>query len=182
MSEELIIRYCSPTLAGIKTGNIFACPCQCVDELRAVIRCWNRRLTSKGLRILPLRFKDGRAMIYVYRPSRLYCDLTDKTASRLLSELGYAGKSPEQYLAQLIKRLHSEEFPHEIGLFLGYPPEDVCAFIENRAKNFKCIGCWKVYGDAEAARRIFRKYQKCTDIYCARYASGSTVECLTVTV
>lgn len=183
MSEELIVKHCSPTLAGMKTGNIFVCQCRCVDELRETVRCWNRRLTAKGLRILPLRFENGRAMIYVYRPSLLSCDLRHETACSLLCELGYTAGSPELYLAQLIKRLGEyEEFPHEIGLFLGYPPEDVCGFIENGAKNCKCIGCWKVYGDAETARRTFLKYKKCTDAYCAQYAKGSTVERLTVSL
>ena len=27
MSEDLLIRHCSPTLAGIKTGNLFSCAC-----------------------------------------------------------------------------------------------------------------------------------------------------------
>ena len=37
------------------------------------------------------------------------------------------------------------DFPHEIGLLLGYPPEDVSGFIENGGKNFLCSGYWKVY-------------------------------------
>lgn len=71
-------------------------------------------------------------------------------------------------------------FPDEIGLFLGYPPEDVRGFIENKAAGCKCVGCWKVYGDAEAARAVFAKYKKCTDVYRARFAEGRSVERLTV--
>ena len=48
----------------------------------------------------------------------------------------------------LIERLQNrEDFPHEIGLFLSYPPEDVQGFIDNRAHNYKRICAWKVYGD-----------------------------------
>ncbi len=80
-----------------------------------------------------------------------------------------------------MKRLKEcEEFPHEIGLFLGYPPEDVQGFIENRADGCKYAGCWKVYGDADAARKIFAKYKKCTDIYCMQFARGMSIERLTV--
>ena len=28
MSEELLVRQCAPTLAGIKTGNLFSCDCR----------------------------------------------------------------------------------------------------------------------------------------------------------
>jgi hypothetical protein len=46
------------------------------------------------------------------------------------------------------------EFPHEIGIFLGYPPEDVTAFIENDGKNYACRTHWKVYHEPDAAREI----------------------------
>ena len=51
-----------------------------------------------------------------------------------------------------------EAFPHEIGLFLSYPPEDVRGFIEHKGHESKCDGCWKVYGDAERAKKTFRTY------------------------
>ena len=34
MSEELVVRQCAPTLAGIKTGSLFSCPCDSPEELR----------------------------------------------------------------------------------------------------------------------------------------------------
>ncbi len=43
------------------------------------------------------------------------------------------------------------QFPHEIGLFLGYPPEDVCGYIRNKGKCQKCTGHWQVYGDENFA-------------------------------
>lgn len=181
MSEEQLIKHCSPTLAGIKTGNLFVSAYSDTNEMRADIRYWNNRLTKKGLRILPLRFHANRALIYVFRPRQLICDLQDKTACRLLREYGYGTKQPEHCIRHLMKRIGEyTEFPHEIGLFLGYPPEDVCGFIENKAKNCKCVGCWKVYGDAEKAQKIFAKYKKCTDIYSSQYARGRTIERLTI--
>ena len=40
-------------------------------------------------------------------------------------------------------------------------------FIENRAEGYKCVGCWKVYGDEEYAKQQFLRYQNCTDCYCS---------------
>ena len=48
---------------------------------------------------------------------------------------------------QTFKGDESGEFPHEVGLFLSYPPEDVKGFIAHRANDFKCAGLWKVYGN-----------------------------------
>ncbi len=45
-----------------------------------------------------------------------------------------------------------EDFPHEIGVFLGYPLADVIGFIQNRGKNFTACGYWKVYTDPTAAQ------------------------------
>ena len=81
----------------------------------------------------------------------------------------------------MIRRLRqSGEFPHEIGLFLGYPPEDVQGFITQGPDCCKCSGCWKVYGNEDQARKKFAQYKKCTQIYCRLWAAGSSVERLTV--
>lgn len=181
MSEEMLVKHCSPTLAGMKTGSMFACRYDSVNEMRDSVRRWNRTLSEKGLRILPLRFREKSALIYIYRPSKLRQDLTNETACYILRERGYVTETPEQCIAVLVKRMAEyEEFPHEIGLFLGYPPEDVCGFIENKACNCKCCGCWKVYGDAETAQKTFAKYKKCTEIYCSMYENGKSIERLTV--
>ena len=83
---------------------------------------------------------------------------------------------------QTFKGDESGEFPHEVWLFLSYPPEDVKGFIDHRANNFKCTGPWKVYGDEEKARSLFAKYKKCTEIYCALWQSGSKLEQFAVAV
>jgi len=183
MSEEAVIRHCSPTLAGLKTGNLFNCPYESREKMREAICAWNRRLRSKGIRVLPLRYKDGSALIYMYRPSMLSKDMENSDSGRLLAERGYNLTTCERCIVHLIERLEEcDEFPHEIGLFLGYPPEDVCGFIENHACGCKCTGCWKVYGDKEKAEKTFSRYKKCTRIYQDQWAKGKSIERLTVTV
>ncbi len=183
MSEEIFVHYCSPTLAGIKTANLFSCRFADEKEMRDSVRRLNGMLVKKGIRVLPLRYRDGCALIYAYRPSRLLRDLQQSAACRLLEERGYTFGAPERCIVQLMQRLAGGgEFPHEIGLFLGYPPEDVCGFIENRAGGYKCVGEWKVYGDADKAKGIFEKYRKCTEVYCAQFAQGKSIERLTVAV
>ena len=101
----------------------------------------------------------------------------------LLRQYGYTVDDAEQCVAQLCTRLQgSGSFPHEIGLFLGYPAEDVRGFIENKAQNFKLVGTWKVYGDVDAARRTFARYQKCTESYCRAYSAGLGLEQLAVAI
>ena len=135
MSEDLLIRHCSPTLAGIKTGNLFSCACPSRKDLTRDLCRLNKKLVPRGIRVLPLRVRKGRALIYAYRPNALESDLTDQRARALLLKYGYVPENPNGCVVHLIHRLRSEgEFPHEIGLFLSYPPEDVLGFICDRAR------------------------------------------------
>ena len=181
MSEELVIRMCAPTLAGLKTGSLFSAEYQSQESFLEELRHLNRRLVPKGLRALSLRFGTRHALVYVYRPARLNLDLKDQEACALLSNLGYDTSHPEGCVKKLAQKLREEpEFPHEIGLLLSYPPEDVQGFMENGAENCKAVGCWKVYGDVDRAKQIFRQYKRCTEIYCRRWQDGVPMERLTV--
>lgn len=183
MSEQTIIEQCSPTLAGIKTANLFPCKYSDKQVLWQEIRDFNRTLSHKGVRMIPVRAEKNFALIYLYRPKRLKKDLTRQNAADLLKRFGYTDTDSEKCVAELVRRFaqHSH-FPHEVGLFLGYPPEDVKGFIENNACGCKCVGCWKVYGDRQAAQKCFAQYKKCTQIYKALYRKGRSLERLTVAV
>lgn len=177
MCDSVVLQHCAPTLAGMKTGSLFSHWFDNEEDLRCSLRQLNQKLVGKGLCALPLNYKDGHTLIYVYRPTQLQRDLGDVTANRLLTERGYHCNQPQQCILHLMERLaESAEFPHEIGLFLGYPPEDVSGFIENKAACAKCVGCWKVYGDEEAARKRFAKYEKCTAVYCDLWEKGRSME------
>lgn len=181
MSEDYLVRHCAPTLAGIKTANLFTCPYDDKEALLESLRQLNKKLACKGLRLLPLRFSEKKVLIYLYRPAMLRSDLSHHTAKALLQQEGYEPENCEKCLACLSKKLRSQEhFPHEIGLFLGYPPEDVHGFIELGPDCCKCTGCWKVYGDEEAAKKKFAQYKQCTRVYCDRWANGTDIERLTV--
>lgn len=177
MSEELIVRHCAPTLANLKTGSLFVCPIADRPSFFSSLRSLNELLVPKGLRALPLRIREYSALVYLYRPSRLKKDLEDPAAIKILQDHGYScyGKC----LPKLIERVRaSEEFPHEIGLFLGYPPEDVQGFLDHRP--CKCSGCWKVYGDENKAKKTFDLYKKCERVYCQQLARGIDIKRLTV--
>ena len=163
MSEEIVVRQAAPTLAGIKTGSLFPYPCSGKKRLLDEIRAFNRRFAAKGLCLLPLRYSDGQALLYLYRPSALARDLLDARAAALLTQAGYPDGSCGQHVVTLI-----------------YPPEDVKGFIDNHAANSKCAGVWKVYGDEQRARQTFEKYKKCTQIYCDLWRSGSGLDQLAV--
>lgn len=82
---------------------------------------------------MPLRVWNGRALVYIYRPQRLQADLKGDHSGRLLESRSYSCSTPGRRMMQLMERLSSPgSFLMQIGLFLGYPPEDVEGFIRNK--------------------------------------------------
>jgi len=180
MSEELLIRCCAPTLASMKTGSMFSCPFASREEMTKELCQVNRRLRHKGVRALPLRFRENTGLVYVYRPGQLHRDIREKTACNLLRDRGYPCENAALCIRRLMDRIdRQQDFPHEVGLFLGYPPGDVDGFIHRKGEA-KCTGCWKVYGDVAQAQKTFARFKKCTDTYVRHWANGSGIEKLTV--
>lgn len=177
ISDQTITRNCAPTLAGIKTGSLFSAEYRDRRTLARELFALNSLLTRHGLRAVLLRCMKKRALIYLYRPDALEQDLLDPAAASILRERGYRDSDPRLCLVQLIRQFRqSDSFPHEIGLFLGYPPEDVQGFIRSPHDGYQCVGCWKVYGDREKAERTFDRYRKCTKALCRAAARGKTLE------
>ena len=144
-----------------------------MHELSVQLGDLNRKLVPRGLRLIPLRWSKKRVLLYLYRPDRLERDLAGEEARDLLSQEGYSDRNSESCLLELIRRLRGRKaFPHEIGLFLSYPPEDVRGFIRYGGSRSKLTGCWQVYGDEETARKTFDRFDKCTRIYCRRWSEG----------
>ena len=179
--EQYLINHCAPTLASLKTANLFNYSFASEAELHAQLLRLNDMLAIKGVSLTVIRKTTSSALIYVYRKKKLARDLASKPAACILKKLGYDDLSPESAIAHLAKRINrTGEFPHEIGLFLGYPPGDVMGYIQNNGRNCKCSGCWKVYCDEYEARRTFARYAKCRRIYGRLWREGRSIRQLTV--
>mgnify|MGYP002197944272 CR=1 FL=1 len=75
--------------------------------------------------------------------------------------LGYPNKfSVEEALEILQVRYELYNCPHELGIFLGFPLEDVKDFMECKEKKCLLCGYWKVYNNTIEAKKIFDKYDE----------------------
>lgn len=181
MLEEYLIGNCSPTLASLKTANLFSMPYETEHELKEQIEYWNVQMREKGISVILLRRHEKRALIYVCRKARLEKNLRKPGVQTFLSGYGYSDLDADHALAHLKERLAGQEgFPHEIGIFLDYPLGDVIGFIENAGRNFKCSGCWKVYCNECETAKLFAQYKKCRDVYLKLWQRGRSVLQLTV--
>jgi len=181
MPDETVVRYCAPTLTGIKTGNLFSCAFDHPDQADKEVDELDRLLRRKGMRAVSLGWIRTRLLIYLYRPVYLKRDLCNEEAAVILRSYGYTPENLSSSVEHLKERIRNScGFPHEIGIFLGYPVEDVIGFIENR----KCLftGVWKVYGNPEEAKRSFERYRKCTEALQERVRMGIRLEQLIAAV
>ncbi len=181
MLEKMLIEHCSPTLSSLKSANLFTVHQMDLDELTAQIAYWNEVLNEKGITIIMMKQKPGWALLYVCRKYHLQKRMQAPEVAAFLSEYGYQQMNVDDALERLKERLNmGDEFPHEIGIFLDYPVEDVKGFIRNAGRNYKCRGCWKVYCNECEAVKLFAKYDKCREVYRQRWSSGFSIRKLAV--
>lgn len=177
------ITQCAPVMAGLKPANLFRWVEPDARAMYAILASWREQLQPRGVRIAVLKAcaRTSAFLIYVYRENPLREILQRGDVEEYLRRCGYPGGSLQDRLDHLSARLCTEaEFPHEIGIFLGYPLEDVLGFVRHKGKNYTCKGYWKAYGDPEAARARFASYRKCTDVYLRCYRRGFSPARLTV--
>lgn len=175
--EQTLAFHCAPALAGIKPANMISC-CVCAHpQLDMNVASLNSALNRCGVFFEELCRCDGRVLLLVYRRTVLERHLAGSRVRAYLRRAGYPEQSAEQMLEHLRERLKSSQtFPHELGVFLGYPVEDVEGFLKHQGRGCKLCGYWKVYGDADAARDLFSRYTRCRDRVCERVREGVSIE------
>ena len=180
--DRLLAAYCSPALAGIKPANLVSCDRVLYPDLPETLETYREAFAPRGMRFEIVCSCHARYLLLVYNEAQLSRYMQDARVQKVLRHFGYpAGSSLPELLAVLRQRIScSDGFPHEIGLFLGYPIEDVVGFIRYSGRGCKLSGYWKVYGDAHAAARTFHRYTCCRQDYLNRFAVGTTLDSLIV--
>jgi hypothetical protein len=158
MFEDVLVRFCAPVLLNKKPAALFPKPLWWGNE------CFDTG-TIPNIEFRKLSRVRKNTLIFVYRPRLLAGVLRNPEVCGALEKLDYpAAGSVEDYLRHLARRfLGNREFPHEIGFFLGYPPDDVLGFMLHRGAHCKLCGLWKVYSDVERAGALFREYERCKE-------------------
>lgn len=172
--DKCLIEHCSPTLASLKTANLFLYRYEDESDLQLTVERWKELLVQKGVELIILKKGNGLALIYVYRRKMLEQDLKKNGVGEFLNDFGYQSTDTDYAIKKLKDRLETYTvFPHEIGIFLNYPLGDVKGFIEQGGKNSICNGCWKVYCNECETIKLFEKFKKCREVYSRLYSSGT---------
>ena len=170
--EMALAYHAAPTLMGEKCGSLLSLSEEEFD-IAGNAELFLGQMRSRGLRMRIIPKKCGRSLVYVYSQELLEKRLQCKAVRRFLAGCGYSvTDGTEELLDRLCERLRADSFPHEIGIFLDYPLEDVEGFIRNCGQGCKFCGMWKVYGDVESAKRKFERFRCCRAELCGQLEKG----------
>ncbi len=172
--DKMLAFHCAPTIVGLKPSNLVAHDLMENFHTIEEIDMTRNALCEKGVFMERMVACSKRELTLVYHREVLEKHLNRPEIWGYLMTQGYPMYSGfDAVLEHLRKRIvESGGFPHEVGVFLGYPLVDVLGFIKNKGQNCKFCGYWKVYGDADEARCLFDSFSKVRDEMTSRIELG----------
>lgn len=165
--------HCAPILKGVKAANILTVSEKCFYRIGVLLQ-----ETSISYRFL--KTNGHYFILYLYRRERLEAYLASPKIRKFLEEYGYPDGDVSQLLERLSERTRlyrdgKSAFPHEIGLFLEYPVDDVRDFVKNGGGNYLYSGYWKVYHDLHGALKRFASFDEKRELALAELAAGMSI-------
>ena len=173
-----VVTQCAPVLKGVKISNLITMKPGGWRKIRAYLK-------KSRIICIPLYADAEKEVLFLYRYEQLERHLKKREVREFLRGCGYESFEVASVLVRLRRRYRlyagiSKEFPHELGVLLGYPVGDVQGFIDNRGENSLTSRYWKVYQNPKEAEKIFDLYdrvkeQALKEIMCGRTLSHVAV-------
>jgi hypothetical protein len=155
---NLIAYNIAPTLNGLKASTILNFS-RTKSNMYDLWLNYKEEISQKfSLEYYELRKTTFNVIVLFYDKKRMIDIINKDENTKFLRDYGYIKMDNlDDYLGKLKDRYQSS-CPHEIGVFLGIPLKDVIGFIENKGSDYLLNGYWKVYFDAESAKKTFKLY------------------------
>lgn len=174
--EIQIAFQCAPLLAGIKVSNILIIT---PDNKANIIKIFEGSQISFYL----LYESEKRTIFLLYDSNGLENYLKCKSVVDFLEEADYQNLQLQFILQEFSRRFceymnQRHLFPHEMGLLLGYPVEDVRGYVANQGRHCLYPGYWKVYHNVDFALSVFENYNKAQDYIIRLVAQGVRIQCI----
>lgn len=171
--KEQIATQCAPLLAGLKPSNLLIIPKGL--EMDLIIA-----LQGTDFMVYCLSEYDEKQVFLMYKVNELMVYLTERPVQNLLMELGYEEAGLFSLLPVVSEKYQAHkrekaEFPHELGLLLGYPAADVRGFMEHGGKDFLYSGYWKVYENVRETVSLFREFGRAKEFVVRLVTQGYSI-------
>ncbi|WP_167956441.1 DUF3793 family protein [Anaerosporobacter faecicola] len=165
---------CAPVLTGIKMSNLFIIHNSYGKMIYDIFK-------NSPISISVICRSADKTTYLLYNKEKIVSYLSETKVQELMHILGY--KKVELYAALVELRgrytaykEQSKPFPHELGILLGYPVEDVIGFIQNKGKNFLYTGYWKVYENLPETLKIFQLFHQARENVLKMLTQGVTIQ------
>ena len=153
--EMQLALQCAPLITGVRISNLLMIESCNEPALRLVLK-------RSGISYFKLGQTEGKTAFLLFKRTKLEEFLQKNDSLEILKSSGYEEfsfgsillKFKERYTTYITQQ--GMQFPHEMGLLLGYPTEDVEGFISNEGKNSLYCGYWK-YIKMNHVRWLFRR-------------------------
>lgn len=165
---KFLLYLLSPVILNVKPAMTISLKKDCEKLLKNII------LSNINLKYTYLYVNKSKRTILVYNRKNLKKELEESKSEIYLENFGYKRSlSIEEKINILKNKYKGNNFPHEIGAFLGIPFKDIVGFIENG----KCLytGYWKVYSDLEYAKKKFNLYDRSKEIMLKKFDKEESI-------
>lgn len=175
--------HCAPTMARVKPASLMSFTLARFPSIEQDLEAYRTAFLEQGLEMEVLCLCKTHVAVILYDESALAAWINIPTHQAFLKKYTYSSedvKTGRAAVSHLRTRFsahknESNSCPHEMGLLLGYPLEDVEGFITYGGENAKLCGPWKVYGNEQAAREQFALYEQVTEAYCKMFDTETDI-------
>ncbi len=172
----MLAYHCAPCLKQVKMANMFHVSRISFPHAKEMVLEYNDKLKNKGLEFRILQAEKPRITFYLFSTKEIEKVLNQPVIQSFLQNLGYPTDSVSACLDHLETRMEEASYPHEIGIFLGYPYEDVLGFIHHKP----CcgVGAWKVYDamNLERSQALFALFDRIRNQFIYAVENGAMIE------
>lgn len=113
-----------------------------------------------NLEYIELRESNKFIIVMIYDKKQLQKLFSKDEYREFLIGIGYKDNNIDKYLSVLKERYSLYNCPHELGVFLGIPLDDVKVFMYSKDKKCLISGYWRVYNNYSKAKETFDLYDR----------------------
>lgn len=162
--DKYMLFLLAPVVSGLKPSSTITLK-KNSKEYNIWINYKDIFLKKTKLNHILLRENDSAIILLIYSKKKLDDYINKREVKQFLCKLDYNFEDNlENILSNLVDRYNKFHCPHELGLFLGIPLQDVVDFMECTTKKCLLCGYWKVFNDFDGALQIFNDYDKSKEI------------------
>lgn len=154
-----LVEILGPVFLGSKPSEIISVPfhdANRFEKLDDINRYFSK---CKKIEYIVIHKENKATKVLFINRDALSKKLSCKKCQNFLKYLGYPKDIDiDSCLNHLVEKLKGDDFPDEIGIFLGYPIKDVVGFMGYGNYTSYNTKYWRVYGDPKPSEDLYSKF------------------------